>query len=218
MAKVKVLIGGYAKELKKGWVASPTACLVTAGNKKIIFVHGYTASSQADWYPAIRPELDKLGIDYSIPDLPGGENPHSVDWVEIIKKEVELSSKPVVLVGHSLGTRAVLLYLDKYQRKVDTVILIAPLSNNVANAERNGGEAYPDFFEYKIDLQKVKKLAKKFVILHSKDDSSLDYKKHGVSLARELGVKLITFEGRDHFCAPEDALYVLEVLRKELNF
>jgi predicted alpha/beta hydrolase family esterase len=186
--------------------------------KKIIFVHGYTASSRADWYPAIKPELDRLGIDYSIPDLPGGENPHSNEWVEIIKREVELSSKPVVLVGHSLGTRAVLLYLDKYQKKADTVVLIAPLSNDVTNAERKGGTAYPDFFEYKIDLQKVKKLAKKFVILHSKDDSSLDYEKHGLSLARELGAKLITFEGRDHFSHPENAFYVLEVLRRELDF
>ena len=187
-------------------------------NKKIIFVHGYTASSQADWYPAIKPELDKLGVDYSIPDLPGGENPHSAQWVEIIKKEVDLSSKPVVLVGHSLGTRAVLLYLDKYQKKLDAVILIAPLSNDVANAERRGGEAYPDFFKYKIDLQKVKKLAHKFVVAHSKDDTSLDYERHGVSLAQELGVTLITFEDRDHFSDPENAPYILEVLRKELDF
>lgn len=187
-------------------------------NKKIIFVHGYTASSQADWYPAIKPELDRSGIDYSIPDLPGGESPHGADWVEIIRKEVELSSKPIVLVGHSLGTRAVLLYLDKYQKKVDTVILIAPLNNNVVNAKRRGGKAYPDFFEYKINLQKVKKLAKNFIILHSKDDSSLNYEKHGVSLTRELGAKLITFKERDHFSNPEDTPYVLKVLREELGF
>jgi glyoxylase-like metal-dependent hydrolase (beta-lactamase superfamily II) len=36
MTRVKVLIKGYAKELKKGWVASSTTCLVTTGNKKII--------------------------------------------------------------------------------------------------------------------------------------------------------------------------------------
>lgn len=36
MAEVKVLIEGYAKKLEKGWVASSTACLITAKNKKII--------------------------------------------------------------------------------------------------------------------------------------------------------------------------------------
>ncbi len=36
MAKVKVLIEGYARKLKKGWIASSTACLVTTQTKKII--------------------------------------------------------------------------------------------------------------------------------------------------------------------------------------
>lgn len=36
MAKVKVLIEGYAKKLKKGFVASSTCCLIKAGNKRII--------------------------------------------------------------------------------------------------------------------------------------------------------------------------------------
>ncbi|MBI2334354.1 MBL fold metallo-hydrolase [Candidatus Daviesbacteria bacterium] len=36
MAKVKILIEGYAKKLKNGWVASSTACLITTENKKII--------------------------------------------------------------------------------------------------------------------------------------------------------------------------------------
>jgi len=36
MAKVKVLIEGYAKKLEKGFVASSTCCLITTGDKKII--------------------------------------------------------------------------------------------------------------------------------------------------------------------------------------
>ena len=36
MAQVKVLIEGYAKQLKNGWVASSTTCLVEAENKKIV--------------------------------------------------------------------------------------------------------------------------------------------------------------------------------------
>ncbi len=36
MTEVKVLIEGYAKELKRGWVASSTSCLITTGNKRIV--------------------------------------------------------------------------------------------------------------------------------------------------------------------------------------
>lgn len=36
MAEIKILIEGYAKELKKGWVATSTTCLITTKDKKII--------------------------------------------------------------------------------------------------------------------------------------------------------------------------------------
>ena len=36
MAKIKILIEGYAKKLPNGWVASSTVCLITSGGKKII--------------------------------------------------------------------------------------------------------------------------------------------------------------------------------------
>lgn len=36
MPTIKILIEGYAKELKNGWVATSTTCLITTENKKII--------------------------------------------------------------------------------------------------------------------------------------------------------------------------------------
>lgn len=36
MAIIKILIEGYAKKLKNGWIASSTACLITSEDKKII--------------------------------------------------------------------------------------------------------------------------------------------------------------------------------------
>lgn len=185
-------------------------------DKKIIFIHGYTASSRADWYPNIKPELDKLGVDYSMPDLPGGTHPHSREWLEIIDNEVKSTTKPIVLVGHSLGTRAALLYLDKFEPKVDTVLLIAAFNNDwEVNKKRRDGN-YADFFEYPLDLEKIKHSAKKFIVMHAKDDESINYSQ-GVEISEELGAELITYEDRKHFSAPENYTYVLEVLKKILE-
>ena len=104
---------------------------------KIIFVHGYTASSKADWYPTIIPELNKLNIDFAIPDFPGNEHPHADEWIKKIHSEAIKTKKPLILVGHSLGTRAVLLYLEKYKPKLKLALLIAAFSNNNVNAQRN---------------------------------------------------------------------------------
>jgi predicted alpha/beta hydrolase family esterase len=187
---------------------------------RIIFIHGYTASHLADWYPDISVELDKLGIDYAIPDMPGGAYPHAEEWLDTLHNEVVKSTKPLVLVGHSLGTRTALLYLEKYQPKnVQAVFLIAAFANRLENADEalRHGETYPDFFVHKIDIPKVKKMAEKFIIMHSKDDSSIPYEQ-GVEISKELGAQLVTFEDRDHFSKSENASFILKELQKVLQF
>lgn len=180
---------------------------------KIIFVHGYTASPQADWYPNISKELKKRKIDFAVPFLPGGLHPKSKVWIEKIHQEVKKTKKPIILVGHSLGSRAVLLFLEKYSIKAEKVILVAAFNNSTANAKRKD-EFYPDFFNHEIDLKKIKKLAKKFIVMHSKDDNSISYEQ-GVEIAEQLDAKLITYENRCHFSGPENYKYVLEVLLRE---
>ncbi len=172
--------------------------------KKVIFIHGYTSSPKNKKYQAISKELFKLGIDFSIPALPGEEHPHSKEWLEIIDKEVKDATKPVVLVGHSLGTRAALLYLDKFEQKVDTVILIASFNNNCEENRGRRDEKYADFFDYALDMEKIKKLANKFIVVHSKDDGSIAYRQ-GAEIAAELGAELITYENMGHFGGEEKA-------------
>ncbi len=149
--------------------------------------------------------------------MPGGRNPHAKEWLEIVENEVERSDKPVVLVGHSLGTRTALLYLDKYKKPVKAVFLIAAFANWVENGKRRDGEAYPDFFEYKVDIESIKKLCEKFVVIHSVDDDSIDYEQ-GKEIADELGAKLVTLNGRKHMSNPDNAPYILKELREDLNF
>ena len=172
--------------------------------KKVIIIHGYTSSPHRKKYQIISEELDKLGVECSIPALPGGEHPHSKEWIERIDKEVKNTTKPVVLVGHSLGTRAALLYLDKFESKVDAVILISAFNNNFKeNRNRRDGD-YADFFDYGVNIDKVKKHAQTFIVAHSRDDDALDYLQ-GVELSKELGAKLITYEHMGHFGGEERA-------------
>ena len=97
------------------------------------------------------------------------------------------------------------------------VILISAFSNRLENGKRNDGEAYPDFFKYKINTYKIQLLSEKFIVMHSNDDDSIPYEQ-GVGITKDLDAKLITFSDRGHFYKPENAPYILEVLRKELNF
>lgn len=187
--------------------------------KKVILIHGYTSSPKREKYQIISKELSKLGIEHSIPAFPGGKHPHSKKWLEIINKEVRSATKPVVLVGHSLGTRVTLLYLDKFEQKVDTVILISPFNNDFEENRKRRGGNYADFFDYALDIEKIKKLANRFIVVHSKDDDHIYYAQ-GVEIANELGAKLITYENMGHFCgeehAVENAKYFLKFIKSAL--
>lgn len=171
--------------------------------KKVVFIHGYTSSPHKKKYQLIAQELERLGVDYSIPALPGGEYPHSKDWLEIIDKEVSDPSN-TILVGHSLGTRAALLYLDKFNKKVDTVILFAPLDNNFEENRKRCDGNFSDFFDYAIGIDNLKKLSSNFIIVHSEDDDAVPYEQ-GKKLAAELDAKLITYKNRSHFSGEENS-------------
>ncbi len=182
---------------------------------KIIFIHGFTASSKENWYPNISKELIKLGVDFEIPDLPGGEHPHASEWLEKMHEVISKIDKPLVLVGHSLGTRSILLYLEKYQPKVKAVFLVATFANRLENATKYDDGAYSDFFVHKVDIDKIKSLVDKFVVIHSKDDE-LDYEQ-AVEISGELSAKLITLENRSHMSDSSNAPIILKVLLEELN-
>jgi len=187
--------------------------------KKVILIHGYTSSPKREKYQIISKELNKLGIEHSIPAFPGGKHPHSEKWLEIIDKEVKNTTESVVLAGHSLGTRAALLYLDKFEKKVDAVILIAAFNNDFEKNRKRRVGNYADFFNYALDIEKIKKLANKFIVVHSKDDDHIDYAQ-GVEIANELGAKLITYENMGHFCGEErvveNANYFLKFIESAL--
>jgi len=188
--------------------------------KKVVLVHGYTSSPKNEKYQIISQKLDELGVEHSIPAFPGGEYPHSREWLEIIDREVKNTDKPIVLVGHSLGTRAILLYLDKFEIKVDTVILVATFNNDVEENTRKRDGNYADFFEYPLNIEKIKKLANKFIIVHSKDDDSIDYQQ-AVDISKELDVELITYEHASHFSgkdgAEKNAEYFLKFIKSALK-
>jgi len=184
---------------------------------KILFIHGYTASSQHDFYPPLSRELDILHVDYVIPNLPGDKSPHAEEWLTILHEAIKNNTKPLAVVGHSLGTRAALLLIERYSIQVEYLFLIAAFANRVENAIRKGGNAYPDFFVHKINIFNVNSCINKAYVLHSEDDQSIMFEQ-GKEIAADLKAELIPSHDRDHFSEPINAPYILEVLRQKIGF
>lgn len=180
----------------------------------IVFIHG-TGGAEADWLPNISKELAKLGILNVIPKLPNKTPLKVNDWLDGLHKVVKDIPSSIVFVGYSLGTRTALLYLDKYERRTKAIFLVAAFSNNLSNALMTNGK-YASFFSYEIDMNKLKDLVEMRYIVHSVDDDSIPYSQ-AVELSGDLDAKLITFQGKKHFCNPEYYLDILAILKDKLN-
>lgn len=185
------------------------------GFPTVIFAHGYTSSPQADWYPEMRTLLEMEHIPFRMPALPGMLRPRPEEWLEILHREISSVEGSVVLAGHSLGTRAVLLYIEKYKPVIELGLLIAPPANETHENRQWSEElvALKPFYAYVIDPAILKPQAKRWVVMHSTDDDTVSFDQ-GKLVAGELNATLLTYTDRGHFCNPKNAAEILEVLKR----
>ncbi len=164
----------------------------------IIDIPGYNHNSESMWHPDFRKYIIESGSEVITLNLPGGKYPVFREWYPIIEQAVSGAKNSVILVGHSLGTRAVLLFLEQTRQTVQNIVLIAPFDNTLANASfRNGN--YANFFEHLVDINQVKsKIKGKIKVIGSEDDSNIPYIQ-AQNIATDLQAELITTPNSGHF-------------------
>lgn len=164
----------------------------------IIDIPGYNHDSESMWHPDFRQFIIESGNEVITLNLPGGKYPVFREWYPIIEQAVSKAKNPVILVGHSLGTRAVLLFLEHTTQIVENIVLIAPFDNSLTNSSfRNGN--YANFFEHLVDIEKVKSKVKgQIKVIGSEDDANIPYIQ-AQNIALDLGGELITIPNSGHF-------------------
>jgi len=184
----------------------------------LIFVHGYKGSSRTDWFPAISKLLREKGISHRIPDMPGGlwnRYPNGRDWERILGQELKEARKQVILVGYSLGTRAVLNYIQNHDKKFGLVILISPPNNNPLLSLGHYGAFFSFFFRL-LDIPAIRKRVKRMVVVTSEDDPSVPHA-WSKEIARELGAEIVTFADKGHINSPRCAEDVFAILTRYVS-
>lgn len=164
----------------------------------VIDIPGYNHNSESIWHSEFRQLIGESGNEVITLDLPGGEYPVFTEWYPIIEQSVREAKYTLTLVGHSLGTRAVLLFLEQTDLRVDNIFLIGPFDNNTNNAKFRDGN-YANFFEHIIEIDRVKKhIRDKITIIGSEDDSNIPFIQ-AQNIAGDLGGELIAIPNSGHF-------------------
>ncbi len=141
---------------------------------QVLICHSYKASPAQNWYLWLADVLNEKGYDAKVLEMPSPSAPTEPEWVECIK--TAHTSSPVILVGHSLGCRAILAYINQYNVETEAVILAAcPMFWEGAIETRPLLKAYVDGMQ-PLDFEKIKKLVKRFELFHDTSDHLLPLK------------------------------------------
>ena len=186
--------------------------------KNVLILHGTQATSKSNWFSWLANELKKKGFKTWLPDLP---NPNLPSLKEINKfifsnKDWEFNADSII-VGHSSGAIAILSILSELPENVvlDKCILVSYFTKDSVGGK---WELNRRFFDYDFDFAKIKKHARKFIIVHSDNDpyGPLEDVK---DLAQKLNAQLIIKKDQGHFNLEKGEEYrqfpfLLELIRE----
>ena len=161
--------------------------------KNVLILHGTNGSSQGNWFPWLKIELERKGVKVWVPDLPLADKPDIQRYNKYIFKHWQLN-KDSIIIGHSSGAVAVLgllQYLPKALR-IEKAILVAGFKNDL------GRKDLSQLFLKPFDFEKIKTHCKDFKLIHSNNDSYVPLK-HGQFLADKLNGEIIILKDQKHF-------------------
>ncbi|QQG42619.1 MAG: alpha/beta hydrolase [Candidatus Giovannonibacteria bacterium] len=186
-------------------------------NQKIVYIiHGWWGYPKEGWFPWLKKELEKRGFKVFIPKMPETGKPKINTWVSKLRKLAKKADGNTYFVGHSVGTQAIMRYLEKLpkNKKIGGAIFVAGWTS-LTNLEPGEIKIAKPWLETKINFAKVKKSAKKFVAVFSDNDLYVPFVQNSKIFKRKLGAKIILEHKKGHFSG-SDGVKKLPVVLSEL--
>lgn len=161
--------------------------------KKVFLIHGFQGEPNGGWRPWLMAELSQKGIYACALPMPTPNNPLPKEWVNEIKRSVEASPRDqIYLVGHSLGSPAILRFLET--TKVKNIKGIVLVSSPVYKTQK---KKVAEFLKKPFDFKLIKSKVKSILVIHGDNDPAVSFEQ-GKYLAEQLKGELITIEKGGH--------------------
>src|SRR3989344_1315291 len=170
--------------------------------KKVFMIHGFQGRPNEGWRPWLMSKLAHAKVWACALAMPKADNPNKDEWVKEIERMIEKPNKDIFLVGHSLGVPTILNYLQSLPTgaSIGGVILVSgPVRILPAIIFR----PIHHFMDTPFDFEHIKKVCKKFSVIHGDNDSLVPFK-HAVELSEDLGCELISVHGGGHLNEESD--------------
>lgn len=159
----------------------------------VIIIHGIGASPQIMWFPWLRRKLEKRGIHVDALKMPRPFHPDLADWRKAAQAALKDAGPTTMIVGHSLGGAFTVRMLEEGTlRHVGCVVLVsAPIARTLKF------DPVIPFFSKPLDWHVVRDRARRFLLLHAKNDPIVPYD-HALRYGEFLGVHPLLIEKGGH--------------------
>lgn len=180
--------------------------------KRVFIIHGWEGTPDSNWFPWLKSELEKKGFEAAVPQMPNAANPKMGEWLAYLRKIAGEPDENTFFVGHSLGSIAILRYLESLNtgEKIGGVILVAGFSEPIGIGELD------NFFATPLDYTKVKGSAGEIIAINSDNDRLVPLKQ-GEIMRDKLGAKFIIIPNGDHLNAGDGSFEFSLVLNEILK-
>lgn len=165
--------------------------------KRAVILHGTSADHTSNWFPWLSKELENIGYQVWVPDLPHSDHPNMDCYNELLLNS-GWDFNDNLVIGHSSGAVAILGLIAALPEnvKVKTAILAGAFTKRLA--EDPSWHMLTELFYKPFDFEKIKNKADQFIFLHSKDDPYCPIEQ-ARELSEKLGGEFIEFDGFGHF-------------------
>ncbi len=183
--------------------------------KRIFIVHRWSGSPNDDWRPWLKKELEKLGHDVFVPEMPDTETPVIEKWVEHLAQVVVKADENTFFVGHSIGCQTILRYLETLSEPVGGAVFVAGWFK-LENLEDKEVERIAEpWIITPIDATKIRTILPKSTLIISDNDP---FGAGGMNKLKfiEIGSKIVSLRNAGHITEDDGYVKLPEIL-DELN-
>jgi predicted alpha/beta hydrolase family esterase len=182
--------------------------------RRLFIIHGYTGYPNKNWFPWLKTEAEKLGMNVTVPAMPNTEAPQLNEWLPYLQEIVGKPNEDTYFVGHSLGCSTILRYLESLSegQRVGGAILVAGFAEPIHFTELDS------FTTSAWDDEKIKQATRKLVVINSDNDPHVptEMAEH---IHQRFGAKLIIIPDAGHInesSGYKEAPFVLDELKSFL--
>jgi hypothetical protein len=186
--------------------------------KRVFIIHGWGGHPDYHWQPWLKQELERKGFSVITPQMPDTGHPKVDAWVSFLAKTVGKPDNDTYFIGHSMGCKAILLYLQSINVQVGGAVLVAGFWSSIQEEKMKIEEnrlVLGPWLAAPVDAAKARRNAKSIVGIFSDNDQWIPLDTAQVYKA-ELGARIVIEKGKGHFGSRDNPIKELPIVLEEL--